>query len=394
MKKVITMLLLVSILISGFNVNVNAKSYQQQPSDWAAEGVNQAIADSLVPEEIQCDYNKPITRREFATLMVTAIFTSFNEYNEGYEEITKLGWEFPTLTLDNFLEKVESDIKFTDIDDKYIDIASRLGIVNGLGDGTFKPDNYITRAEAAVMFTNYTQAIRTGDPASGDIEIEDFYLVPDWAKDAVSMAYTADYLKGTREVIYGIDTLHVKQKTIFNPLDNITREQAILVVSRLQEYKVLQCLVLEGLVRVCMDDLFSGFFVTDNEVRIKANTYNNEYDAIYMYIRPGSPFEEFKYKYPSGQLGDCLLSPASVNMALNKTEYIQNFVDGKNTIYDFGIITVEHNPSSKYFSILKHNMEYGYIIGASNYTDYFDQDMNRKSVKLLEIREGNNNLKK
>ena len=162
----------------------------------------------------------------------------------AYKERTKLGWEFRTLTLDNFLEKVESDIVFTDIDDKYIDVASRLGIVNGLGDGTFKPDNYITRAEAAVMFTNYTQAIRTGDPASGVREIEDFYLVPDWAKDAVSMAFTAEYLKGTRDVVYGNNCLDIVQKTIFNPLDNITREQAILVVARLQEYRVLECLVL------------------------------------------------------------------------------------------------------------------------------------------------------
>ncbi|GKX28645.1 hypothetical protein SH1V18_11250 [Vallitalea longa] len=391
MKKVITMLLLVSILISGFNVNVNAKSYQQQPSDWAAEGVNQAIADSLVPEKIQCDYNKPITRREFATLMVTAIFTSFNEYNEGYEEITKLGWEFRTLTLDNFLEKVESDIKFTDIDDKYIDIASRLGIVNGLGDGTFKPDNYITRAEAAVMFTNYTQAIDGGNPVRGAREIEDFYLVPDWAKDAVSMAYSNEYLKGTRDVIYGMNTLDIKQKTIFNPLDNITREQAILVVSRLQSYHMLEILVLEGLIEICIDDLFGGFFVTDNEVRIKSNNYNNKYAGMNMVVRPGSPVENFVHKYPSGQLGDCFLSPAAVNMTLNNNEYIQNFLDGKHTIYDFGIITVEHNPSKEYFSIVKHDISYGYIIGGSNTTEYFDDEMNRKPVKLIEVIECENN---
>ncbi|GKX28646.1 hypothetical protein SH1V18_11260 [Vallitalea longa] len=392
MKKIIAIIMVVSIFISG--INVNAKSYQQQPSDWAAEGVNQAIADGLVPEEIQCDYDKPITRREFATLMVTAIFTSFNEYNEGYEEITKLGWEFRTLTLDNFLEKVESDIKFTDTDDKYIDIASRLGIVNGLGDGTFKPDNYITRAEAAVMFTNYTQVIDGGNPVRGAREIEDFYLVPDWAKDAVSMAYSNEYLKGTRDVIYGMNTLDIKQKTIFNPLDNITREQAILVVSRLQSYHILEALILEGLVRICMDNLFGGFFVTDNTVCIKSNSYNNKYSGMNMVIRPGTAMEKFKYKYPSSQLSDCLLGPAATNMALNKIEYIQNFVDGKHTIYDFEIITVEHNPSKEYFSIVRHNMSFGYIIGGTSTTEYFDDKMNRKPVKLLEIREGNNNLKK
>ena len=391
MKKVITMLMALCILISGLDININAQSYKQQPSDWAKEKVNKAIADGLVPEEIQSDYDKPITRREFATLMVTAIFTSFNEYNEGYEEITKLGWEFRTLTLDNFLEKVESDIVFTDIDDKYIDVASRLGIVNGLGDGTFKPDNYITRAEAAVMFTNYTQAINTGDPGSGELEIEDFYLVPDWAKDAVSMAYTAEYLKGTRDVIYDDDYIEVIQKTIFNPLDNITREQAILVVARLQECRVLECLVLEGLFRVCMDNLFGGFFVTDNEVRIKSNTYNNEYCGMNMVIRPGIPIEEFKYKYPSGQLGDSILGPANINRTLNNKEYLQNYLDGKNTIYDFGIITVEHNPSDEYFSIIKHNMDYGYMDENLGNTDYFDEKGWRISVKLIEVREGDNN---
>ena len=391
MKKVITMLMALCILISGLDININAQSYKQQPSDWAKEKVNQAIADGLVPEEIQSDYDKPITRREFATLMVTAIFTSFNKSTEKYKERTKLGWEFRTLTLDNFLEKVESDIVFTDIDDKYIDVASRLGIVNGLGDGTFKPDNYITRAEAAVMFINYTQTIKSGHPTIGEREIEDFYLVPNWAKTAVSMAYSTNYLKGTREVIYGKNCFDIKQKTIFNPLNNITREQAILVIARLNEYRILKCLVLEGLVRIGMDDIFGGFFVTDNEVRIKSNTYNNEYSGMNMVVRPGSPIEEFKYKYPSVQLMDCLLGPTATNMALNKTEYIQNYLDGKNTIYDFGIITVEHNPNNEYFSIVKHNMDYGYIIGDSGFTDFIDKDNKRKSVKLLEIRKGNNN---
>ncbi|GKX28641.1 hypothetical protein SH1V18_11210 [Vallitalea longa] len=386
MKKIVTLLMMVTLLISGFNINVNAGQYQQQPSDWAAEGVNQAIADGLVPEEIQGDYNKPITRREFATLMVTAIFTGFNKYNEGYEELTKLGWEFRTLTLDNFLEKVESDIKFTDIDDKYIDVASRLGIVNGLGDGTFKPDNYITRAEAAVMFTNYTQVIRSGDPVSGPIEIEDFYLVPDWAKDGVSMAYTVDFIKGTRQVIYGMSTLDIKQKALFSPLDNITREQAILVVSRLQEYGVFRCIVLEGFVTIYMDNLFGGFFVTDNEVRVKANAYDNKYAGMNMYIMHGSPMEQFKHKYPSGKLGDLVLGPSTVNQTLDNAEYIQNFLDGKHTIYDFGIVTVEHNPSKEYFSIIKHNMNYGYIIGGSDTTYYFDKDNTRLPVELLEIR--------
>ncbi|GKX28640.1 hypothetical protein SH1V18_11200 [Vallitalea longa] len=385
MKKIVTLLMMVTLLISGFNINVNAGQYQQQPSDWAAEGVNQAIADGLVPEEIQCDYNKPITRREFATLMVTAIFTGFNKYNEGYQEVTKLGWEFRTLTLDNFLEKVESDIKFTDIDDKYIDVASRLGIVNGLGDGTFKPDDYITRAEAAVMFTNYTQDIRNGNPVRGTKELEDFYLVPDWAKDAVSMAYSADYIKGTRKVIYGMDVFDIKQKALFSPLDNITREQSILVVSRLQEYGVFRCIVLEGFVIIYMDDLFGGFFVTDNEVRAKANTYDNKYDAMIMYIMPGSSMELFKTKYPSGKLGDSVLGPSTVNQTLDNEEYIQNFLDGKHTIYDFGIVTVEHNPSKEYFSIIKHNVEYGYIVGGCDTTYYYDK-ANRLPVELIEIR--------
>jgi hypothetical protein len=47
---------------------------------------------------------------------------------------------------------------FSDIDghwaEKYIKLASELGYVNGYGDGTFRPDMPITRAEVATLLNN------------------------------------------------------------------------------------------------------------------------------------------------------------------------------------------------------------------------------------------------
>ncbi len=55
--------------------------------------------------------------------------------------------------------------KFSDVSDEdwcasYIDAASELGIVKGYEDGTFKPENIITRAEAFVIF-NRVLTLRT-----------------------------------------------------------------------------------------------------------------------------------------------------------------------------------------------------------------------------------------
>ncbi len=113
-------------------------------------------------------------------------------------------------------------IPFTDTDSKKVEIISRLGIINGYGDGSFKPDNYITRAEAAQIIMN-TSSRKAVDDTKDDMNLlfDDYpnNLFTDldknhWAYAAVSVAHSNRIINGYED-------------GSFRPDENITEEQVI-----------------------------------------------------------------------------------------------------------------------------------------------------------------------
>ncbi len=46
---------------------------------------------------------------------------------------------------------------FSDVKDASVDLLARMGVISGYSDGTFKPDNNVTRAEAAKLIANLTK---------------------------------------------------------------------------------------------------------------------------------------------------------------------------------------------------------------------------------------------
>lgn len=64
-------------------------------------------------------------------------------------------------------ENIEGDlIQFNDLDEyselytEYIDYVTKMGLINGYPDGTFRPDSNMTRAEVAVVLSRYIENIR------------------------------------------------------------------------------------------------------------------------------------------------------------------------------------------------------------------------------------------
>lgn len=67
--------------------------------------------------------------------------------------------------------------------------VSNAGLVGGFPDGTFRPDDRITRAQALVILT---KALRTSNPdLAGLNSYTDVAAVPDWAKDSLARAANA-----------------------------------------------------------------------------------------------------------------------------------------------------------------------------------------------------------
>ena len=100
----------------------------------------------------------------------------------------------------------------------YIEGLAQLGVVNGFGDGTFRPNEPVTRAQFAAVLR---QAFLTSQPTTAQA----FKDVPanDWAKDAIAASRSAGFLSG-----YPDNT--------FKPNDRILRVQALVSLANGLKY--------------------------------------------------------------------------------------------------------------------------------------------------------------
>jgi hypothetical protein len=111
---------------------------------------------------------------------------------------------------------------FTDTDKEYINNAYELGIVSGVGNNKFAPDNSITRQEAAVMLNNLAELVNITDINNSEKFIDEKYFA-NWAKDSIYSISNKGIMLGTEE-------------NKFSPWMNYTREQAIATMLRLYDY--------------------------------------------------------------------------------------------------------------------------------------------------------------
>ncbi len=105
---------------------------------------------------------------------------------------------------------------------EYVGWAAELGIIKGYDDGTFRPDNPLTRAEMAVAVSRYADALDARMTREGGMfEFADQESVAAWAADSL------DVLRNSG-VILGDDGRN------FNPDDNITRAESAAIIMRLK----------------------------------------------------------------------------------------------------------------------------------------------------------------
>lgn len=178
---------------------------QDAPAGWAYEEVEKAIGEQLIPDNMQGDYTKPITREEFCILAIRMI-----EVKSGMD-------------IDTYLAAVGTRIApagtFTDCDTKEVRAAKTLGITDGIGDGKFAPDNLLTREQAAKFLT--TTALACGrtatlsTPAYADID-----TIAGWAQPYTGYVYDINVMKGVGS-------------NKFNPKGSYQRQQAFMTMYRI-----------------------------------------------------------------------------------------------------------------------------------------------------------------
>lgn len=193
---IISSSLVLSILLTGLSAYA-ANTATPAGSDKLTEGVATATELGLVPSELLSkDLNAPITRAEFCALLEQA------SHEWGETQVVGI----PT---------------FSDTEDEAVGFCAGLEIVNGYPDGTFRPDNFLSREEAAAMLHRAAEAF--------DVEGDGILMPHDW-QDSVSAWCHADvswcYFNGIMEGT---------GDNRFSGNDWYTRAQAIVTALRLDQ---------------------------------------------------------------------------------------------------------------------------------------------------------------
>ena len=118
-----------------------------------------------------------------------------------------------------------SDVAMTDWFFRFVMSAAQNNLVGGYPDGTFLPNNPITRQEVAKILVkakviDETTYVTADEMANMAITVPDWATVSDWAKPFVASAIKAGLMKGD-------------PTGNFRPLANLTRAETAVVGSRL-----------------------------------------------------------------------------------------------------------------------------------------------------------------
>lgn len=132
-------------------------------TQWQSKGLIQGYEDGTFKP------GNTITRAEFVTLMNNAK-GFWSEGSINFSDVKNGSWFYSAVAR-----------------------AVAAGYVKGYSDGSFKPGNIITRAEAAVMIAN---AARLSANEAGAYRFTDVGSIPAWARGSVGAVVAAGYMTG------------------------------------------------------------------------------------------------------------------------------------------------------------------------------------------------------
>ena len=132
------------------------------------------------------------------------------------EEVTTIFYRL--LREDKVVSIVSTDNDFTDVtidrwSNKAISSLAKEGYVKGYEDGSFRPEQYITRAEFATMATRYAMLEQNKDLSFVDVNGH-------WAEEYINKAANAGWVKGYEDGSFG-------------PEQYITRAEVMTIINRM-----------------------------------------------------------------------------------------------------------------------------------------------------------------
>lgn len=176
---------------------------------WAEESVTAMDQLGLIPDSVRAQpMDGPITRENMCKVVITA-----------YKRLMGV-------TDDNLVDPEENP--FADTDDADILHAYQLGIVNGHGDGTFGPNDPITRQDFFTISTNFLSAIGYPYCDAPGVDLSEF-------GDSNQLA---SYAKPAARLLIRIGAVKGDDKKLLHPTDHIVSQEALCIFYRIHNYYI------------------------------------------------------------------------------------------------------------------------------------------------------------
>lgn len=279
MKRTIAAILSAAMLVT-------AAAAAEAPSSWAKSAVDTARNAGIVPEQVDQAYTQSITRADFCALAAAVYRT----------------WE----KSGNVKSVEKTAVSFSDTKDEDVLLCASLGVVNGVGNGKFAPQQQLTRQQAASMLhrlgnlrKNAKDSVRERMPhvfADGaDIQA--------WARSDVYWAYNSGVMNGV-------------SGNRFAPNNSYTHEQSIATMLRLYDtkyavkddstsstgskYKITYGIVGAGMSQVYLEDAKGNRLLTDYK-NTKGEFYDIELFGEWVTLRETVAYKHDVHNMKTGE---------------------------------------------------------------------------------------------
>lgn len=186
-----------------YAVASGSKTFADLNGHWAKADIemltSKLIINGVTPSSFSP--NSPITRAEFAALLVRSLGLNSPSAAASFSDVAAADW---------YIDAVEQ--------------AVHAGLIEGYQDGSFKPNDRITREQMAVMLSRALNYVgRSALVKDAEASLLDKYTdqgaIGAWAKPAVAQLLAADILQG-------------RSATTIDPGANASRAEAVVMLKR------------------------------------------------------------------------------------------------------------------------------------------------------------------
>ena len=185
MKRTIAAILSAAMLVT-------AAAAAEAPSSWAKSAVDTARNAGIVPEQVDQAYTQSITRADFCAL-AAAVYRTW-EKSGNVKSVDK------------------ATVSFSDTEDEDVLLCASLGVVNGVGNGKFAPQQQLTRQQAASMLHRLGNLRKNAKDSVKDRMPHVFADGADiqaWARSDVYWAYNSGVMNVSAAIVlHRITAIH------------------------------------------------------------------------------------------------------------------------------------------------------------------------------------------